>query len=99
MHRINKMYADGVISVSRYIDKFYRKEGCPSVIIPPLFDEPDLIKNAIGANEVPIFLYAGTPFEPMAISFSFQNSRHASMMLFVRFTADKYDDKSSITSR
>lgn len=62
MHRINKKYADGVISVSRYIDRFYKKEGCPSVIIPPLFDEPDLIGNAVEANEVPVFLYAGTPF-------------------------------------
>lgn len=62
MHRVNKEYADGVISVSRYIDRFYKKEGCPSVIIPPLFDEPDLVGNSIEANEVPVFLYAGTPF-------------------------------------
>jgi hypothetical protein len=33
MHRINKKYADGVISVSRYIDNFYKKDGRPSVII------------------------------------------------------------------
>lgn len=62
MHRINKKNADGVISVSRYIENFYKKEGCPSVVIPPLFDEPDLIGNAVGANEEPVFLYAGTPF-------------------------------------
>lgn len=62
MHRINKKYADGVISVSRYIENFYKKEGCPSVIIPPLFDEPELIEDTVEANEVPVFLYAGTPF-------------------------------------
>lgn len=62
MHRINKKYADGVISVSRYIDDFYRKEGRPSVIIPPLFDEPNLIESSVEMNDVPVFLYAGTPF-------------------------------------
>lgn len=62
MHRINKKYANGVISVSRYIDDFYKKDGRPSVIIPPLFDEPDLIEFGVESNKVPTFLYAGTPF-------------------------------------
>ncbi len=62
MYRINKRYADGVISVSRYIDTFYKKIDRPSVIIPPLFDEPDLIDIPFRINEIPVFIYAGTPF-------------------------------------
>lgn len=62
MHRINRKYADGVIAVSRYINEFYKREDRPSVIIPPLFDEPDLDKANIEGNSIPTFLYAGTPF-------------------------------------
>lgn len=62
LHAINKKYADGVISVSNYIAEFYKKEGRPSVIIPPLFDEPDLLGLTPGENDVAVFLYAGTPF-------------------------------------
>lgn len=61
MHNINKRMADGIISVSRYIDNFYKKEGRPSVIIPPLFDEPSLEAKS-SSNERATFIYAGTPF-------------------------------------
>lgn len=61
LHKINKLYADGIISVSKYIANFYRKENRPCAIIPPLFDEPKLeIKET--ENDIPVFLYAGTPF-------------------------------------
>ena len=60
LHRINKKYADGVIAVSRYIEKFYYKEGTPSIIIPPLFD--DYIDNDYVLADVTTFVYAGTPF-------------------------------------
>ena len=62
MHMINKRYANGVVSVSRYIDNFYKKKNRPSVIIPPLFDEPGLADVKIEENNTPVFLYAGTPF-------------------------------------
>lgn len=61
MHNINKRMADGIISVSRYIDNFYKKEGRPSVIIPPLFDELSL-EAKYSTNERATFIYAGTPF-------------------------------------
>lgn len=60
LHRINKKYANGIIAVSRYIQKFYHKDGIPSVIIPPLFD--DYIDNDYELNELTTFVYAGTPF-------------------------------------
>ena len=60
LHRINKKYMDGLISVSRYIEKFYHKEGMPSVIIPPLYDESVDINYK--TSDVTTFIYAGTPF-------------------------------------
>lgn len=62
LHKINKKYSDGVISVSKYIDIFYKKKGCESVIIPPLFDTStvDLKLNSI--TNIPTFVYAGRPF-------------------------------------
>lgn len=62
MHKINKKNADGVISVSRYIEDFYKKDGRKSVIIPPLFDESILQQASTECNSIPTFLYAGTPF-------------------------------------
>ena len=62
IHYYNKKYADGIISVSRFIDGFYKKRGCPSVIIPPLFDETALLGRSSEVNDIPVFLYAGTPF-------------------------------------
>ena len=60
LHKINKKYMDGLISVSRYIEKFYHKEGTPSVIIPPLYDES--VDNNYYTSDVTTFVYAGTPF-------------------------------------
>lgn len=60
MHNINKKYSDGLIAVSRYIDKFYHKDGMPSVIIPPLFD--DYAEDGFKLADKITFVYAGTPF-------------------------------------
>ena len=60
LHKINKKYMDGLISVSRYIEKFYHKKGTPSVIIPPLYDEN--VDNNYYTSDVTTFVYAGTPF-------------------------------------
>ena len=61
LHRVNHRYADGIIAVSRYIDEFYKKEGRPSIVVPPLFDEKQ--SSFDGAlNDIPTFLYAGIPF-------------------------------------
>ena len=60
LHIINKKYMDGLISVSRYIEKFYHKEGMPSVIIPPLYDEK--VDSNYETSDVATFVYAGTPF-------------------------------------
>ena len=62
MHYINKKYADGVVSVSHYIENYYKKNDRPSVIIPPLFDEPCSSLTKHTANNDATFLYAGTPF-------------------------------------
>ncbi len=61
LHRVNHKYADGVIAVSQYIDEFYRKDGRPSIVVPPLFETDRLEFNAT-PNELPTFIYAGTPF-------------------------------------
>lgn len=60
LHKTNKRYADGIIAVSRYIERFYHKDGIPSVIIPPLFD--NYADNDFELAEIPTFVYAGTPF-------------------------------------
>ncbi len=62
MHNINKRYAKGVIAVSHCIAEFYKCENRPSIIIPPLFDEPELLAITAKENDIPVFLYAGTPF-------------------------------------
>lgn len=60
LHNLNKKYADGIIAVSRYIEKFYHKDGLPSIIIPPLFDDYD--DNDYLLADITTFVYAGTPF-------------------------------------
>lgn len=62
MHQLNQKNADGIIAVSKYIANFYCKEGRPSVVIPPLFDVSTASLSS-EANEVPTFVYAGTPFK------------------------------------
>ena len=60
LHKINKKYADGLISVSRYIEKFYYKDGLPSIIIPPLFDDYD--DTCFELSKFTTLVYAGFPF-------------------------------------
>jgi len=62
LHRINKKYADGIISVSKFIESFYKKEKCCYALIPPLFNTFQRnIELCEPENEVS-FIYAGTPF-------------------------------------
>lgn len=60
LHKVNKKNADGLIAVSRFIEKFYQKDGMPSIIIPPLFDDFDDKDYELAAAAT--FVYAGTPF-------------------------------------
>ncbi len=60
LHQINRKYSDGLIAVSRYIERFYQKKGMPSVIIPPLFD--DFTDSDFELSDFVTFVYAGTPF-------------------------------------
>lgn len=63
MHKINQEYASGIIAVSKYIEDFYRKPNRHSVVIPPLFDSKNKNNNPTVKNEIPTFIYAGTPFK------------------------------------
>lgn len=60
LHKVNRSYADGLIAVSSYIEKFYHKDGMPSVIIPPLFD--DYTEDIYQLADRTTFVYAGMPF-------------------------------------
>lgn len=62
MHKINHKYANGVIAVSSFIEEFYRKNGRPSIIIPPLFDYSQVCFETL-SNDIPTFIYAGVPFK------------------------------------
>lgn len=63
LHRINKRYANGIIAVSSYIEKFYYRSGRPTLILPPLFDESiDLNYDLDG---ITTFVHAGFPFAPL----------------------------------
>ena len=60
LHRITRNQADGIIAVSKYIERFYTKENRPSIVLPPLFNEK--VDTKYKGNETAAFLYAGTPF-------------------------------------
>ena len=60
LHKVNRKYSDGLIAVSRYIENFYQKDGMPSVIIPPLFD--NFVDKEYELSATTTFVYAGTPF-------------------------------------
>lgn len=60
LHKINKLYSDGLIAVSTYIQKFFEKDGMPSIVIPPLFD--DYMDTDYELAETVTFIYAGSPF-------------------------------------
>ena len=62
LHKVNHKNADGIIAVSSFIEEFYKKEGRPSVIIPPLFD-CESFREEITPNVICNFVYAGTPFK------------------------------------
>lgn len=62
LHCINKKMADGIISVSRYIEDFYHRPNRPSIVLPPLFNESCASQYGCFSNDVVTFLYAGTPF-------------------------------------
>ncbi len=61
MHSIIKRKADGIISVSSYINNYFKKGKRPSIVIPPIFDGtvPMFSKSN---NECVVFVYAGRPF-------------------------------------
>ena len=63
MHKVNKKYSNGVISVSKYIQNFYKKENCAYIIIPPLFDDTCIDFDNFTSNKVATFVFAGTPFK------------------------------------
>ena len=60
LHRVNKKNADGLIAVSSFIERFYHKDGMPSIIIPPLFN--NTVDTSYQLNNKITFVYAGTPF-------------------------------------
>ena len=57
--RISQKKADGIIAISSYFDKFYKKY-CKTVIVPPLVDlEEDKWKVSDNQNKQRKFVYAG----------------------------------------
>ena len=62
LHKYNKRYAQGVISVSRFIENFYKKDNCQYVVIPPLYDGNTNLTVQFEDCEITTFVYAGTPF-------------------------------------
>jgi glycosyltransferase involved in cell wall biosynthesis len=63
LHKLNLKYAHGVISVSTYIESFYRKPVCHYVVIPPLFNPINRREYVTETQDVVSFIYAGTPFK------------------------------------
>ena len=63
LHKVNKKFADGIIAVSRYIEKFYYRPGRPTLILPPLFDESVELNYKL--DGVTTFVHAGFPFAPL----------------------------------
>jgi len=60
LHTLNKRHANGVIAVSSYIEGFYHRDGIPSVIVPPLFD--NYLDNSFELADKVTYIYAGSPF-------------------------------------
>lgn len=66
-NRYQKAYAnkkaDGVISISSYLAKYYRKSGCNIVIIPPLSPvDYKIQKEPLENRPYKTIIYAGLPF-------------------------------------
>ncbi|MBQ6718907.1 MAG: glycosyltransferase family 4 protein [Oscillospiraceae bacterium] len=56
-------HADGIISVSDYINRFYRKHtSVPTVILPPLKDTEDIPQPAFSDDDTVRIVYVGVPF-------------------------------------
>jgi len=62
LHCCNKEYSNGIIAVSRYIESFYKKNNCASVIVPPLCADTTVSIDERMRDEPVTFIYAGTPF-------------------------------------
>ena len=55
--------ADGIIAVSEYIDRFYRKHtSVPTVILPPLKDTREILPPNCPENDITRIVYIGVPF-------------------------------------
>ena len=53
---------DGIISISKYLDDFYKKRGTKSLLLPPLVDiKEDKWKVQTNTSERISLLYAGSP--------------------------------------
>ncbi len=51
-----------VITISKYLDKYYRKKKCNTVIIPPQFIEPQILSgSSVEKGNVKRLIYAGSP--------------------------------------
>ena len=65
--RMNKVHTqlDGVVTISRYLDDFYRSKGVKTLLLPPLVDkqDPKWCKSgrSVADNEAVSLLYAGSP--------------------------------------
>ena len=53
---------DGVIAVSSYLERYYRKRGCPVVRIPPLVKKETPVEVAENRGDCVHIVYAGIPF-------------------------------------
>lgn len=60
MHSINRHMASGVIAATNYISNFYKNKN--TIVIPPLFD-CSTFNGDCCVGDVPVFVYAGTPFK------------------------------------
>ena len=62
MYRVH-LKLDGIITISRYLDDFYKEKGVRTLLLPPLVDKQESKwKNELDANDGIIrLLYAGSP--------------------------------------
>ncbi|WP_462392423.1 glycosyltransferase [Clostridium cadaveris] len=55
--------ADGVIAISKYLSNYYKKNGCKTVIIPPLSPiNYGFVESSRINQDIKIITYAGLPF-------------------------------------
>lgn len=54
---------DGVIAISNYLSKYYKKQGCLTIVVPPLSTTESMATNRINIqNNKKVITYAGIPF-------------------------------------